>query len=43
MYAEYKVNDLSWGLISRLGYRQILADYLAKQIVAALKDLYKVS
>ena len=43
MYGEYKVNDRSWGLISRLGYHQILADYLAQQIVAAVKDLYKVS
>ena len=42
MYAEYEVNDRSWGLISRLGYDQYLADYLAQEIVAALKDLYKV-
>ena len=43
MYGEYKVNDRSWGLISRLGYHQLLADYLAREIVAALKDLYGVS
>jgi hypothetical protein len=43
MYGEYKVNDRSWGLISRLGYYHLLADYLAQQIVAALKDLYRVS
>ena len=43
MYGEYKVSDHSWGLISRPGYYQILADYLARQIVAVLKDLYKVS
>lgn len=43
MYGEYKVSDRSWGLISRPGYYQILADYLARQIIAALKDLYKVS
>jgi hypothetical protein len=43
MYGEYKVSDRSWGLMSRLGYRQILAGYLARQIVSTLKDLYKVS
>jgi hypothetical protein len=43
MYGEYKINDRSWGLISRLGYHQLLADYLAQQIVTSLKDLYKVS
>jgi hypothetical protein len=42
MSAEFKVSDRSWGLISRLGYHQILADYLAQHLVAALKDLYKV-
>jgi hypothetical protein len=41
MYAEYEVNDRSLGLISRPGYHQFLADYLAQEIVAALKDLYK--
>ena len=40
MYAEYEVNDRSLGLISRLGYHRFLADYLAREIVAALKDLY---
>jgi hypothetical protein len=43
MYGAYKVSDRSWGLISRPGYHQTLANYLAKQIVAALKDLYRVS
>ena len=43
MYSEYKISDRSWGLISLPGYHQILADYLAQQIVATLKDLYKVS
>jgi len=43
MYSEYKVNDRSWGVISRLGYYHLLADYLAQQIVATLKDLYRVS
>lgn len=43
MYGEYKVNDRSWGLISRPGYYHLLADSLAQQIVATLKDLYRVS
>jgi hypothetical protein len=43
MYGEYKVNDRSWGLISRPGYYHMLADYLAQQIVATLKDLYRMS
>lgn len=42
MYAEYEVNDRSFGLVSRPGYHQFLADYLAQEIVAALKDLYHV-
>jgi hypothetical protein len=42
MYAEYEVSDRSFGLISRLGYHRFLADYLAQEIVAALKDLYDV-
>jgi hypothetical protein len=42
MYAEYEVNDRSLGLISRLGYHQFLADYLAQEIVSALKELYHV-
>lgn len=42
MYAELEVNDRSLGLISRSGYHQFLADYLAQEIVAALKDLYHV-
>lgn len=40
MYAEFEVNDRSLGLISRLGYHQYLADYLAQEIVTGLKDLY---
>jgi hypothetical protein len=43
MYGEYEVNDRSWGVISRLGYYHLLADYLAQRIVATLKDLYRVS
>ena len=42
MYAEYEVNDRSVGLISRPGYHHFLADYLAQEIVAVLKDLYHV-
>ena len=42
MYGEYKVTDRSWGLISRPGYYHMLADYLAQQIVASLKDLYRM-
>jgi hypothetical protein len=40
MWGEYKVSDRSWGVISRPGYYQILADYLAREIVSTLKDLY---
>lgn len=42
MYAEYEVNDRSFGLVSRLGYHRFLADYLAQEIVTVLKDLYHV-
>lgn len=38
MYAEYEVNDRSLGLISRPGYHQYLADYLAHEIVVALTN-----
>ena len=40
IYAEYKIQDSSWGLISRQGYHQMLADYLAEYIVASLKDIH---
>lgn len=43
MYSEYKISDRSWGIISRLGYYQALADYLALEIVSTLKDLYRTS
>lgn len=43
MYGEYKVSDRSWGIISRPGYHQILADYLVREIITTLKDLYNVS
>lgn len=42
MYGEYTVSDRSWGLISRPGYHQLLAEYMARQIVATLKELYQV-
>ena len=42
MYGEYKVSDRSWGLISRLSYYQTVAEYLSREIVSTLKDLYKV-
>jgi hypothetical protein len=41
MYGEYEVSDRSWGLISRPGYYQTLAEYLAREIVSTLKDLYR--
>ena len=41
MYAGFEVRDLSLGLISRPGYHQFLADYLAREIVAGLKVLYQ--
>lgn len=40
MYAEFDVSDRSFGLISRLGNHQFLADYLAQEIVAVMKALY---
>jgi hypothetical protein len=43
MYGEYQVNHRSGGVISRPGYYHMLADCLAQQIVATLKDLYRVS
>ena len=42
LYVEYEVSDRSFGLISRLGYHQYLADYLAQEIVQALKNLYNI-
>lgn len=43
MHSEYQVSDHSWGLISRPGYDQILADFIAQQIVITLKELYQSS
>jgi hypothetical protein len=42
LYTEYEVSDRSLGLISRPGYDQYLADYLAQGIVQALKNLYNI-
>ena len=42
MYAEFDVIDRSLGLISRPGYLHYLADYLAQEIVAGLKTVYKM-
>lgn len=42
MYGEYEVSDRSWGLISRPSYYQTLAEYLAREIVSTLKELYRV-
>jgi hypothetical protein len=42
LYTEYEVSDQSFGLISRPGYHQYLADYLAQEIVQALKNLYNI-
>jgi hypothetical protein len=42
LYTEYEVSDRSFGLISRPGYHRYLADYLAQEIVQALKNLYNI-
>jgi len=42
LYTDYEVSDRSFGLISRLGYHQYLADYLAQEIIQALKKLYNI-
>jgi hypothetical protein len=42
LYREYEVSDRSFGLISRPGYDQYLAEYLAQEIVQALKNLYNI-
>jgi len=40
MYGEYDLKDRSFGLISLRGYQQYLGDYLAEEIVGALKAMY---
>ena len=42
LYTEYEVSDWSLGLISLPGYDHYLADYLAREIVQALKNLYNI-
>ncbi len=42
LYTEYEGHDRSFGLISRLGYHQYLAEYFAQEIVNALKNLYNI-
>jgi hypothetical protein len=42
LYTEYELSDRSLGLISRPGYDRYLADYLAREIVQALKNLYNI-
>ena len=42
LYTKYEVSDWSFGLISRPGYDQYLAEYLAHEIVQALKNLYNI-
>jgi|GEM_PF-2415665 len=42
LYTEYEGTDRSYGLISHPGYHQYLADYLAQEIVQALKNLYNI-
>jgi len=42
LYTEYEINDRSFGLISRPGYHRYLANYLAQEIVQALKNLYNI-
>ncbi|MGE5123347.1 MAG: WD40 repeat domain-containing protein, partial [Acidobacteriaceae bacterium] len=40
MYAEYDIVDRSFGVLSRPGYHQYLADYVTEEIVTVLKDMY---
>lgn len=42
LYTEYEVSDRSFGLISRPGYDRYLAEYLAQEILQALKNLYNI-
>lgn len=41
MSAEYNLSDRSFGILSRPGYYQILADWLANSIVEAVRKLYE--
>lgn len=42
LYTKYEIGDWSLGLISRPGYDYYLAEYLAREIVQALKNLYNI-
>ena len=42
LYIEYEIRDWSFGLISRPGYYQYLAEHLAQELVQALKNLYNI-
>ena len=42
LYTEYEITDRSFGLISRPGYYQYLAEHLAQELVQALKNLYNI-
>lgn len=42
LYNEYEGQDRSFGLISRPGYHQYLADYFAEQMIEAMKNLYNI-
>lgn len=41
MFADFLVSDRSWGILSRPGYYQVLADSTARSIVEALGKLYQ--
>ena len=42
LYTEYEGSDRSFGLISRPGYNGYLAEYLAREIIQTLKNLYNI-
>jgi hypothetical protein len=42
LYNEFDGNDRSFGLISRPGYSQYLADYLSKNVIESLMGLYNI-
>ncbi len=41
MEADYKVSDRSYGIMSRPGYYQALADWLANSIIETVRKLYE--
>jgi hypothetical protein len=40
MSAEYNVSDRSWGILSRPGYYELLADWTAKQVVETVRTYF---